>query len=88
MLEKIQEDLEKTGFLSEMRAMIREHVYASVKSQQKDPFFSLDSKPKELESDIGGIARDLIFDFLQQFNMNLTLKCSSLKATLKAKRTL
>ena len=74
MQEKVLQDLEETGFLFDMKAMIRGHIYSSVKSQQKEPISKLNSKPKELDSEIGKISCALVADFLQQFGLNLSLK--------------
>ena len=74
MQEKIQEDLEDSGFLNSMKAMIRDQIYASIKTQQKEPIFTLKSLPEELDSEVGHIACALVVDFLEQFGMNHTLK--------------
>ena len=74
MQEKIQDDLDASGFLNQMKAMLRDQIYFSIKAQQKEPIFTLKSLPAELDSDLGSIACALVVDFLEQFGMSHTLK--------------
>ena len=74
MEEKIRQDLDESGFLFDMKAKIRDAIYASLKSSQKEPITALKATPKEFESTIGTYACALVIDFMQQFNLNLSLK--------------
>ena len=66
MQEKVLQGLDDSGFLFEMKAKIRDSIFASLKNQKaSNPAFP--AMPQELQSDVGKLACTLVYDLLEQF---------------------
>lgn len=70
--EKVKQDLENKGVLTQIRKLFKEKIYESIKSQQNEGLLSQTTKT-ELLTRSGQICCALVQDFLESFDLNLTL---------------
>jgi hypothetical protein len=80
---KIIQDLKESGFLYEMQATLRDHIYKSIRSQQSEPITGLKSPLPELETKNGIISVALVYDFLDKFDLKLSKQMILPEAMLK-----
>ena len=70
--EKVKQDLENKGVLTQIRKLFKEKIYESIKSQQNEDLLNQTVKT-ELLTRSGQICCALVQDFLESFDLNLTL---------------